>query len=63
MLLCDLFVGGHIQTVFPRFFIHIHFIDAFIWALSSAHVTANYFLVYIGLIPGLVGLSEAKKCL
>lgn len=63
MSMCDLFVGGLLQTVFPRFFIHIYFIDAFILAFSSAHVSANLVLVYIGLIPGLVGLSEVKKCL
>lgn len=61
IVMCDLFVGGRLQTVFPRFFTHIHFIDAFILALSSAHVSANLVLVYIGLIPGLVGLSEVKK--
>lgn len=63
MFMCDLFVGGLLQTVFPRFFIHTHFIDAFILALSPAHVSANLYLVYIGLVPGLVGLSEAQKCL
>lgn len=60
MFLCDLFVGGLLQTVFPRFFIHVHFIDAFILALSPVHISANLVLVYIGLIPGLVGLCEAK---
>lgn len=63
MFMCDLFVGGLLQAVFSRFFIHVHFIDAFVLALSPAHVSANFYLVYIGLIPGLVGLSEAQKCL
>lgn len=59
--MCDQFVGGLLKTVFPRFFIDIHFINAFILALSSADVSAELFLVYAGLIPGLVGLTEAKK--
>lgn len=63
MFMCDLFVGGLLQTVFPRFFMHAHFMDAFILALSPAHVSANLYLVYIGLVPALVGLSEAQKCL
>jgi len=58
--MCDVFVGG-LRTVLTRFFVHIHFVDEFILALSSAHVSANLVLVCIGLIPGLVGLCQVKK--
>lgn len=63
MFMCDLFLGGLLETVLPSFFINIHYIDAFILALSPAHVSDNLFLVYAGLNPGLVGLTEVKKCL
>lgn len=63
MFMRDLFLGGLLETVLPGLFINVHYIGAFILALSSAHVSGNWFLVYAGLNPGLVCLTEVKKCL
>lgn len=60
MFMCDQFVGGLLKTVFPRFFIDIHFINAFILALSSADVSAELFLV-LALSQVLWALLRQKK--